>query len=84
LKGVLKVTARKTGEVRFVKRENGYGFLRDIDSKYDYFFAANEIPGWFELIEIGDVVTFDVGKDNSGRYKAIEIQLKGEITDENQ
>ena len=71
---------RRNGKVTFIKRERGYGFLRDSDTLMDYFFAANEMPGQYEQLEIGDSVTYIVVPDNRGavRSKAIEIQIEKE------
>ena len=74
------VTERKRGKVTFLKREKGYGFLRDSDSLIDYFFAANELPGQYEKLEIGDSITFITVPDGKqiARCKAIEIHIEKE------
>ena len=72
---------RKRGKVTFLKRERGYGFLRDDETLIDYFFAANEIPGLYEQLEIGGSITFIAVPDfkQVARSKAIEIQIDEEM-----
>jgi len=69
---------RKNGVIKFIKRERGYGFIRDSDTLTDYFFAANEMSETFDMLEIGDGVTFLVADDNRNpnRCKAVEIQIE--------
>ncbi len=70
------------GEVKFVNRDRGYAFIRgdsrDSGLKTDYFFPANENVELYKTVNIGDSVTFNVAVDHQGRYKAIDIKLKGE------
>ena len=71
-----------TGEVKFINRDKGYAFIRAVSRdnglKTDYFFAANENPQLFKTVNIGDIVTFEVAVDHLRRYKAIDINLKGD------
>ena len=72
----------REGEVKFVNRERGYAFIRgdsrDSGLKTDYFFPANENVELYKNVNIGDSVTFEIAVDHKGRYKAIDIKLKGE------
>jgi cold shock CspA family protein len=78
VEGVGAVAERKRGKITFLKREKGYGFLRDDETLLDYFFAANELPGQYELLEVGDSITFITAPDCKQlvRSKAIEIQIE--------
>ena len=75
-----------TGEVKFINKDKGYAFIRgdsrDNGLKSDYFFAANENPELFKTVNVGDSVTFDIAVDHLKRYKAIDINLKGEMNNE--
>jgi cold shock CspA family protein len=80
VEGVGTVAERKRGKITFLKRERGYGFLRDDNTLIDYFFAANEIPGLYEQLEVGDSVSFITVPDSRQlvRSKAIQIEKGNE------
>ena len=66
----------KKGTAVFIKRERGFGFIRDTEDKRDYFFPANELlEGDFDNIQVGDVLTFTATTDHMNRPKAIEIKI---------
>ena len=75
---------RLTGKVTFIKRQRGYGFLRDDNRKMDWFFPAVELPeNSFNDLQLGDTLSFLGVLDNKQRNKAIEIQIEKEIHNEN-
>jgi cold shock CspA family protein len=75
---------RLTGRVTFIKRERGYGFLRDDNRKMDWFFPAVELPeNTFNDLQVGDALSFLGVLDNRERNKAIEIKIEKGINNEN-
>lgn len=54
---------------------NGYGFLKDEDSGDDFYVSSTSVPGRY--LRNGDIVEFDVEKQEHDRSQAVNIRVVG-------
>ena len=65
----MSTDTRKTGVIRRVVKDRGFGFLRDDKSSTEYFFHRSSVgpnPTAFDSMSEGDSVSFVVGDSPKG------------------
>lgn len=64
------------GSIVRLKRDKGFGFIRDADSAQEYFFHADDLVGLdFASLQEQDKVYFQAGKGREGKGpRALNIQ----------
>jgi cold shock protein len=63
------------GKIKMYNDDKGFGFIRPDDGGNDIFFHVSALREGDE-IEVGKVVTFEVGVDpKSGKPKAVSVDL---------
>ena len=67
LKGILKTW----------KEDRGFGFIKPDDGGKDIFIHISALKGVSRRPITGDVINYQVAKDNRGKYKAINAQIEG-------
>ena len=66
----------KTGIVKSFER--GWGFIVDDDDNNEYFVHfSNIVAEGFKFLEVGDIVTYDIGPGNRSGVQAINVTLIG-------
>ena len=72
------MTKRKIkGVLKTWKEDRGFGFIKpDIGGK-DVFIHISALKGASRRPIIGDVIYYQITKDNRGKYKAINAQIEG-------
>ena len=63
----------KTGKIKFFDRTKGFGFIREDYTDIDYFFHFSKQVNYDEVMEAGDHVQFDEGRNRTG-VCAINVQ----------
>jgi len=61
----------KTGVVSYFNEPKGYGFIKDINTKFDYFFHVNNL---LENVKEGNQVLFEIENGQRGPT-AVKIQI---------
>ncbi|HEY8218511.1 MAG TPA: cold shock domain-containing protein [Methylobacter sp.] len=67
IKGVLKTW----------KEDRGFGFISPDEGGKDIFIHISALKGTSRRPVTGDVIYYQVGKDNRGKYKAINAHIDG-------
>jgi cold shock protein len=67
IKGVLKTW----------KEDRGFGFIKPDDGGKDVFIHISALKGVSRRPITGDVIYYQITKDNRGKYKAINAQIEG-------
>ena len=63
------------GIVKWFNEKKGYGFITPDDGGDDCFVHFSEIQGeGFKSLAEGDEVEFEIGKDDRGRAKALQVK----------
>jgi len=66
----------RTGTVRRIIEDRGFGFIRDDESREDLFFHASELVNVkFEDLKTGDRVAFRVG-EHVGRSCCLDVVVE--------
>ena len=68
IKGVLKTW----------KEDRGFGFIKPDAGGKDVFIHISALKGVSRRPITGDVIYYQITKDNRGKYKAINAQIEGE------
>ncbi len=55
-----------TGKVKFFDRTKGFGFIKEDGTDIDYFFHRSRQLNIDEVLNAGDFVRFDEGKNRNG------------------
>jgi len=67
IKGVLKTW----------KEDRGFGFIKPDDGGKDIFIHISALKAASRRPVTGDVIYYQIAKDNRGKYKAINAQIEG-------
>jgi cold shock CspA family protein len=67
IKGVLKTW----------KEDRGFGFISPEDGGKDIFIHISALKGTSRRPVTGDVIYYQVAKDNRGKYKAVNAHIEG-------
>ena len=67
IKGVLKTW----------KEDRGFGFIKPDDGGKDIFIHISALNGVSRRPTTGDVIHYQIAKDNRGKYKAINAKIEG-------
>src|SRR5664279_1772903 len=67
IKGVLKTW----------KEDRGFGFIKPDDGGKDIFIHITALKAVSRRPTTGDVIYYQIAKDNRGKYKAINAQIEG-------
>jgi cold shock protein len=71
------------GVLKTWKEDRGFGFIKPDDGGKDIFIHISALKGMSRRPATGDVIHFQVVKDNRGKNKAINAQIEGvNITEE--
>jgi len=74
IKGVLKTW----------KEDRGFGFISPDEGGKDIFIHISALKGTSRRPVTGDVIYYQIAKDNRGKYKAVNAHIEGvEILEEN-
>lgn len=67
LKGVLKTW----------KEDRGFGFIKPDNGKRDVFIHVSSLKGASRRPVVGDVIYYQIAKDNRGKFKAVRAHIEG-------
>ena len=74
IKGVLKTW----------KEDRGFGFISPDDGRKDIFIHISALAGTSRRPVAGDVIYYQIARDNRGKYKAVNAHIEGvEILEDN-
>ena len=65
------------GVLKTWKEDRGFGFIKPDDDGKDIFIHISSLKGVSRRPTTGDVIYYQVAKDNRGKYKAINAQIEG-------
>jgi cold shock CspA family protein len=65
------------GVLKTWKEDRGFGFIKPDDGGKDIFIHISALQGVSRRPITGDVIYYQVAKDNRGKYKAINAQIEG-------
>ena len=65
------------GVLRTWKEDRGFGFVKPSDGGKDIFIHISALKGVSRRPITGDVIYYQIAKDNRGKYKAINAQIEG-------
>jgi len=65
------------GVLKTWKEDRGFGFIKPDDGGKDIFIHISALKGVSRRPITGDVIHYQVAKDNRGKYKAINAQIEG-------
>ena len=65
------------GVLKTWKEDRGFGFIKPDDGGKDIFIHISSLKGVSRRPTTGDVIYYQVAKDNRGKYKAINVQIEG-------
>jgi CspA family cold shock protein len=65
------------GVLKTWKEDRGFGFIKPDDGGKDIFIHISSLNGVSRRPTTGDVIYYQVAKDNRGKYKAINAQIEG-------
>lgn len=65
------------GVLKTWKEDRGFGFIKPDDGGKDIFIHISALKGVSRRPIIGDVIYYQITKDNRGKYKAINAQIEG-------
>jgi cold shock CspA family protein len=65
------------GVLKTWKEDRGFGFIKPDDGGKDIFIHISALQGVSRRPIMGDVIYYQIAKDNRGKYKAINAQIEG-------
>jgi cold shock CspA family protein len=65
------------GVLKTWKEDRGFGFIKPDDGGKDIFIHISALKGVSRRPITGDVIYYQIAKDNRGKYKAINAQIEG-------
>ncbi len=65
------------GVLKTWKEDRGFGFIKPDDGGKDIFIHISALNGVSRRPTTGDVIYYQIAKDNRGKYKAINAQIDG-------
>ena len=65
------------GVLKTWKEDRGFGFIKPDDGGKDIFIHISALKGVSRRPKTGDVIYYQITKDNRGKYKAINAQIEG-------
>lgn len=66
----------KTGTVKRIIKDRGFGFIRNDEDREDLFFHVSELVGVkFDELKVGDRVTFFIG-ERKGRSCCLDVVVE--------
>jgi CspA family cold shock protein len=65
------------GVLKTWKEDRGFGFIKPDDGGKDIFIHISALKGMSRRPITGDVIYYQVAKDNQGKYKAINAHIDG-------
>jgi cold shock CspA family protein len=65
------------GILKTWKEDRGFGFIKPDDGGKDIFIHISALKGVSRRPITGDVIYYQIAKDNRGKYKAINAQIEG-------
>ncbi|MDD1644075.1 MAG: cold shock domain-containing protein [Methylococcaceae bacterium] len=65
------------GVLKTWKEDRGFGFIKPDDGGKDIFVHISALKGVSRRPITGDVIYYQIAKDNRGKYKAINAQIEG-------
>ena len=65
------------GVLKTWKEDRGFGFIKPDDVGKDIFIHISSLNSKSRRPITGDVIHYQVGKDNRGKFKAINAQIEG-------
>jgi cold shock protein len=65
------------GVLKTWKEDRGFGFIKPDDGGKDIFIHISALKGMSRRPTTGDVIYYQIAKDNRGKYKAINAQIEG-------
>ena len=65
------------GVLKTWKEDRGFGFIKPDDGGKDIFIHISALNAVSRRPTTGDVIYYQIAKDNRGKYKAINAQIEG-------
>jgi CspA family cold shock protein len=65
------------GVLKTWKEDRGFGFIKPDDGGKDIFIHISALNNINRRPTTGDVIYYQIAKDNRGKYKAINAQIEG-------
>ena len=65
------------GVLKTWKEDRGFGFVKPDDGGKDIFIHISALKGVSRRPITGDVIYYQIAKDNRGKYKAVNAQIEG-------
>jgi CspA family cold shock protein len=65
------------GVLKTWKEDRGFGFIKPDDGGKDIFIHISALKGVSRRPITGDVIYYQIAKDNRGKYKAINAYIEG-------
>ncbi len=65
------------GVLKTWKEDRGFGFIKPDDGGKDIFMHISALKGVSRRPITGDVIYYQIAKDNRGKYKAVNAQIEG-------
>lgn len=65
------------GVLKTWKEDRGFGFIKPDDGGKDIFIHISALNGVSRRPTTGDVIYYQIARDNRGKYKAINAQIEG-------
>jgi cold shock protein len=65
------------GVLKTWKEDRGFGFIKPDDGGKDIFIHISALKGVSRRPIMGDVIYYQIAKDNRGKYKAVNAQIEG-------
>jgi cold shock protein len=65
------------GVLKTWKEDRGFGFVKPDDGGKDIFIHISALKGVGRRPITGDVIYYQIAKDNRGKYKAVNAQIEG-------
>ncbi|WP_243220577.1 cold shock domain-containing protein [Methylobacter sp. S3L5C] len=65
------------GVLKTWKEDRGFGFIKPDDGGKDIFIHISALNGVSRRPTTGDIIYYQIAKDNRGKYKAINAQIEG-------
>jgi CspA family cold shock protein len=65
------------GVLKTWKEDRGFGFIKPDDGGKDIFIHISALKGISRRPKTGDVIYYQIAKDNRGKYKAVNAQIEG-------